>query len=1210
MDSIFSNRYPLSETQLGFYYAWLINPDSTEYNVPYMYKFSKNINADKLEESFRKTLAIHPIYSVKILHEDGDIYIAPVKDRVFDIERLTASEGQLNDICKSFVRPFDLRHEQMIHVAIVETETSVVLLFDTFHIVSDGYTLIMFFKDLDKMYRGINPDPEQSFYFDYILAEKESFKTDAYIKAKQHYKELFDGVSMSKTLLQSAGDVGEACSVSSFVPAEAVDEFCKRYSATTNLLMMAAYSYVLSMFSREKKVAFYTVNHGRTERRFRSSFGPFIKSAPICIDLSQEVSVLDFILSMKREMMGIIRHGIYPFSHFCQDLGIIPETSFLFQLGMEEKTEVGGEEIRVLPLPITKVTNNMNMVVFENMGQYEMRLGYNDAKHTEYEMQQFAACMRDVILSMIGNPSCMLSDLIWSNPAIRKDLLLLSNGETVLPPQGTFLDMFKDSVRRFPDKIAVVDAFSSITYRELDRCSSILAMRLIRKGVAVNDFVAIRLKRTKEWIISIIAIFKAGAAYLPLAGEYPEERFNFIIEDSKARVVIQNSDMIFDDECDDVELPTLDLENNAYMIYTSGSTGKPKGVVIQHRAHALFVQTMSNQYHLNEKSKAICSCSFGFDCSVDNVFPVLSRGGELHILSEIVLKEPALINEYIEKNKITGAFFTTRFGVEMMKHYELPVEYITLCGERLDCIPKTNARFFNAYGPTEFTVYSTIAELDPTKHYDSIPIGRPLPNLRAYVLDERLRLLPRGCVGELYLSGPQIARGYWNRPELTAERFIKNPFSDEKDYNLMYRTGDLVWWNEDGELVYTDRVDRQVKLSGFRIEIGEIETLLTQYEGLTQAVVDIKEVNGRQALCAYYTAKQELDINALKCELRRSLPEYMVPSYFVHLKEFPYSHSHKVDMKRLPQPVANDDSDYQSPSTVDEQVMCHIVERVMQLPRVGVNSDLLNLGMTSMQAMKIVVEAETMGINVSVASIYENHTIRGFLKNPQRLYFWANGCDERKPVMVLCCGYMYFHPFYDEFIETFKDRYSIFVMENFVEFFLWKRKVDFEVLMDFYEEITRTALAGREISCVTGHCMGSELAMHYAQRLIDKGLGTPRLLMVEGSVERSLQEVTEMDKSNVLEEHKRIRSLIINTRPKIHFTGNIIICMASELTRCLEYGQPEETDEELLSKVYNEYMDNRRKWKEEYPEAPYHLIKANHWTILSGEALKQISLII
>lgn len=170
--------------------------------------------------------------------------------------------------------------------------------------------------------------------------------------------------------------------------------------------------------------------------------------------------------------------------------------------------------------------------------------------------------------------------------------------------------------------------------------------------------------------------------------------------------------------------------------------------------------------------------------------------------------------------------------------------------------------------------------------------------------------------------------------------------------------------------------------------------------------------------------------------------------------------------------------------------------------------------------------------------------------------------------------------------------------------------MDFEVLMDFYEEITRTALAGREISCVTGHCMGSELAMHYAQRLIDKGLGTPRLLMVEGSVERSLQEVTEMDKSNVLEEHKRIRSLIINTRPKIHFTGNIIICMASELTRCLEYGQPEETDEDLLSKVYNEYMDNRRKWKEEYPEAPYHLIKANHWTILSGEALKQISLII
>ena len=1206
MSNVFSNRYPMSETQLGFYYAWLRNPDSTEYNVPYLYKFSKNIDADKLEDSFRKALALHPIYSVKILHEDGDIFIAPEKDRWFDIERLTASEDQLNDIYKAFVRPFDLRNEQLIHASIIETEESVVLLFDTFHMVSDGNTLVMFFKDLDKIYRGIAPDPEKASYFEYILAEKESFKTDAYNNAKQHYKDLFDGVSMSKTLLQLPGDVGEACSVSSFVPAEVVDNFCKTYSATTNLLMMAAYSYVLSMFSREKKVAFYTVNHGRTERRFRTSFGPFIKSAPICIDLSQDISVIDFILSMKREMMGIIRHGVYPFSHFCQDLGIIPETSFLFQLGMEEKTEVGGEKIRVYPLPVTKVTNNMNMVVFENLGQYELRLGYNDAKHTKYEMQQFADCMRDTIYAMIGNPTSMLSDLLWSNQSIRNELLVLSDGEKVLPPEGTFLDMFRDSVRRFPDKTAVFDAYGSLTYQELDRRSTILAKRLIRDGVEVNDFVAIRLKRTKEWMIAIIAVFKAGAAYLPLSGEYPEERFNFIIEDSNARVVITESDMAFDDDTEDVELPAIDLDCNAYMIYTSGSTGKPKGVVIQHRAHALFVQTMSNLYQLDENSRVICHSSFGFDCSVDNVFPVLSRGGELHILSEIVVKEPALIDEYIEKNGITGAFFTTRFGVEMMKHYELPVKHITLGGERLDCVPKTNARFFNGYGPTEFTVFSVLAELNPQKQYDSIPIGRPLPNLRAYVLDDRLRLLPRGCVGELYLAGPQIARGYWNRPELTAERFIKNPFSDEKDYNLMYRTGDLVWWNEDGELVYTDRVDRQVKLSGFRIEIGEIETSLTQCEGITQAVVDIKDVNGRQALCAYYTAKEELDAKALKSELRHRLPEYMIPSYFIHLREFPYNHSNKVDMKKLPMPVANDVSDYQAPATVDEQVMCSIVERVMQMPQVGVNSDLLNLGMTSMQAMKIAVEAESMGINLSVASMYENHNIRGFLKNPQRLYFWANDYDENKPLMILFCGYMYYHPFYDEFVETFKDKYSIFVMENFVEFFLWKRKVDFEGLMDLFEEITRTVLADKEIFCVTGHCMGSELAMHYAQRLIDKGLGNPRLLMVEGAVERPLQEVGEMDKSDVLAEHNRIKSLMINTRPKIHFSGDIIICMASEVTRCLEYGQPEETDENILSKAYDEYIDNRDKWKEQYPAAPYYFINANHWTIFSGDALKRI----
>ena len=694
---------------------------------------------------------------------------------------------------------------------------------------------------------------------------------------------------------------------------------------------------------------------------------------------------------------------------------------------------------------------------------------------------------------------------------------------------------------------------------------------------------------------------------MPITSDYQKERLDFIIYDSSVDTILVESDFEHLDSDALVNSFSFTEGENAYMIYTSGSTGKPKGVIITHKSLAVFVDSCRDIYSLNSNSRVACVSSFGFDASVENIFPVLASGGQLHILPQRIIKEPVSIVEYFEQHKITGTLLTTRFGLEILQHYDLSLDYITLGGERLEIIPPTKFKLFNMYGPTEFTVVATYTEIDSQKEYSAIPIGRPMPNSCAYVLDDNLHLLPKGCVGELYLAGPQIAKGYWNRPELTSERFINNPFASSDDYDVMYKTGDLVWWNEDGELVYTDRVDRQVKLSGFRIEIGEIEACLSQCEGVTQAVVDLKEVNGRKTICAYYTASNKLDSGKIKELLAQKLPDYMVPSFIIYMEEFPYNHSCKVDMKRLPLPETVIDSHYVAAETVDEKVVTAIVEKVLQLKNIGVTYNLMNLGLTSMQAMKIAVEAEFMGVNVSVSSIFENPTIRGFLSTPQRLYFWANDYDPPKPVLVLFCGYMYCHPFYDEFIKKFSDRYSVFVMEGFVEYFLWKRKVDFEVLIDFYEQITRTVLEGVNVHAVTGHCMGAEIAMHYAQRLIDKGISRPRLLMVEGAVDRPTQEVTEMDKTNLEAEHKRIKNHIINSRPHIKFTGDMILCMASKITRKLEYNGPDITDEELFTKEYNEYFGNRKKWRELYPDAPYFEVDADHWTIFSGDALNAIS---
>ena len=275
--------YPLSETQLGFYYTWLKKTDTTEYNVPYIYHLSKDIDADRLEEALKKTFSLFPIYSSHIIVDDGKVCIFPDPERKITIERITATDDGLAHVVREFVRPFDIYNEPLVHVAIVETESTLIMLLDNFHAVSDGNTLVMFHWVLRDIYAGIEVKPEDTTYFDYILSEKESFATDAYQKSKDHYKDMFSGVTMTKTRLQLAGEYGSLKSVSEFISADIVNDFCKANSVTPNLLMMAAYSYTLSIFSREKKVAFYTVNHGRTERRFRKSMGPFIKSAPVCV---------------------------------------------------------------------------------------------------------------------------------------------------------------------------------------------------------------------------------------------------------------------------------------------------------------------------------------------------------------------------------------------------------------------------------------------------------------------------------------------------------------------------------------------------------------------------------------------------------------------------------------------------------------------------------------------------------------------------------------------------------------------------------------------------------------------------------------------------------------------------------------------------------------------------------------------------------------
>ncbi len=1199
-------KYPLSETQLGFYFEWMKHPELTEYNVPYLYVFSKKIDVDRLEHAIQLALSKHPIYSIRIAVSDGNVCQYVDNNRTIPVNRITTSEKHFAETVKSLIKPFDLYNDPLVHICIIETENSVSLFFDPQHLVSDGTTLVMLLEEIDIAYCGGEVPDETTTFFDYVLSEKASFQSDAYQVAKDYYQSKFANLSMTKTLNQLSDKIGRLHYVSSFVSFDLVDSFCKTYSLAPNLLLMAAYAFVLSAFSRESKVVFYTVNHGRTERRFRKSFGPFIKSVPVLAHISPEMDVISFIQTMRRELMSGVRYGIYPFNHFCQDLSMVPESSFTFQNNLQELAKLGDEVIHSQALPQGVVDSNISVVVFLLDGKYEIRLEYNEMRHTAFEMAQFVQCMSDCVENMIQHPNVRLGDLPIVSAISQTNLLALSKGEDRHWADATFLELFQKQVLVTPDNIAVVDSVSRMTYSELDKMSTALAAYLLKRGVDKGDFVGVQLHRCKEWITAILAIFKVGAVYLPLSGDYPDERIKYMLEDSGAKVVLTAKDFSLLNNDDSIMPVQLTGQDNAYIIYTSGSTGHPKGVVIQHRALASFLHSCKELYKIDEDSRIFCHSSFNFDASVEDIFPVLTAGGQLHILSDQIVKEPEKIADYIKENALTGGNFTTRFGVEMLRTFELPLTYLTLGGERLEVVPKTRCRLFNSYGPTEFTVDATFFEFLEKEEYPTIPIGRPTPNSRAYVLDEQRRLLPKGCVGELYLAGPQIAAEYWNKPELTAEKFVQNPYSDGDMYGIMYRTGDLVWWNENNQLEYAGRIDKQIKLSGYRIELGEIESCLMQCAGVIQAVADIRNLNGMKRICAYYTAETPLDVNVLYGHLMNELPAYMLPASILYMNSLPLTSNGKIDYSKLP---AVDleltyGNNYVAPATVDEKILTAIAEKIMDMKHIGVETNLFDLGLTSLQAMQIAMEAASLGIHFSVSRMYEKKNIRGFLDKKQELYFWVNEADKDKPLLVLICGYPYYHPFYDDFIAFFKDYYSIFVFESYHEYFLWKSEVSIDILMDFYLQITKLLLVDRPIYAVTGYCMGAELAMHYASRLRKEQIASPKVIMMEGFYKRAEEKFyPDVENNPVVQEHYRITYLLSRSLPTMDYQGEVIIFLAKKLSNRLYLEFGEETNEAVLKEAAKEFMDNRINWKKAYPHTPYFEMDADHWTFFKKDVL-------
>jgi amino acid adenylation domain-containing protein len=569
-------------------------------------------------------------------------------------------------------------------------------------------------------------------------------------------------------------------------------------------------------------------------------------------------------------------------------------------------------------------------------------------------------------------------------------------------PEATLPELFERQVEKTPDAVAVVYEDEQLNYAELNERANRLARLLIKRGIGPEDVVALAVPRSLEMIVALLGILKAGAAYLPLDPEYPKERLAFMLEDAEPRCVLTTSgvasnlpenlrSLVLDEEVtihvlaeqlasnpeNTERTKPLTPDNPVYVIYTSGSTGTPKGIVVTHVGIAALAGAQIERFNVRTDSRVLQFASLSFDASVSEVVMSLTAGAALVVTGK-GSRSGATLEKMIIAHKVSHVTLPPVVLATMEKNEDLPLENLVVAGEacsaELAALWSRSRQMINAYGPTEATVCATMSA--PLSGAVKPPIGKPIWNTRVYVLDESLEPVPVGITGELYIAGAGLARGYWKRPGLTAERFVADPFGATG--TRMYRTGDLVRWRADGNLEFIGRVDDQVKIRGYRIELGEVEAALREHQSVQEAVVIAREdQSGEKRLVGYVVPAtgQEIDSSMLRAHLAQSLPEYMMPATIMVLEKLPLMANGKVDRKALPVSEFVSKTGYCAPRTPEEEVLCGLFAEVLGLERVGIEDNFFELGGHSLLAVTLIERMRREGLQADVRALFATRTV-------------------------------------------------------------------------------------------------------------------------------------------------------------------------------------------------------------------------------------------
>ena len=1029
---------PLSFAQQRLWFLDQLAPNNPNYNIPAALRLNGRLDIPALEKALAEIVRRHEALRTvfedhhgtphQFILPDPDVSVVRIDLRELDADARGRELMRL--VTEDAMTPFRLDIGPLFRSSLILLgEDEYVFTFTVHHIISDGWSTGVFLNEVGVLYEAFHRNtasplpPLKIQYADYAIWQRGWLKGEVLAEQINFWKQQI-GVNPPvldlptdhpRPAMQSANGDAVAAQISAET-SRALLALSQKHDVTLFMTLISAFQVLLHRYTHQREILIGSPIANRTFSETEALIGFFVNTLVLKADFDRAETFPELLQQVREFTLDAYAHQDVPFEQLVdelepdRDMSRSPIFQAMFVLQNTPRGANGVQlpslRMEVIEPDVRAAKYDLTVVMAEAPDGMFVEFEYNSDLFEKETMQRMLSHFQQVLAGLAADPAQPIASIPLMAESEKQLVTRTWNQTEIQLPDLCIHQLFEKRVALTPDAVAVVTGDEQLTFAELNQRANQLAHALRRHGVGPERIVGISVEKSVDMVVGLLGVLKAGGVYAPIDPAYPPERIDYILKDAGIQILLTQSRLAprFADydlkllalDSDMQDGPALDVDNPknlttadnlAYIIYTSGSTGKPKGAMLQHRGLVNLTHEQIKDFRLDESCRCLQFASFSFDASVSEIFTTLVSGAQLYLAAKEKIMPGADLTSYLRSNRITTITLPPSVlslcSPEGLGDLRTVISAGEACSKDIAEKWSRNRRFLNAYGPTENTVCASSYHVAALPGGAVMPIGRPIGNVRLYVVDEHMQPSPIGVSGELCIAGVQLARGYLNRPDLTAEKFIPNPFSDVPGDRL-YRTGDLARCLANGAVEFLGRIDHQVKLRGFRIEPGEIEHALLADSAVKEAVVLVRDLQGRkgdQRLVAYVVFKKGAAATdeELKKTVQAQLPDYMTPQIFIQLPEIPVTPNGKVDRRALPAPRSDDfktDVDFIAPRNDLEKVLAHAWSAVLGIDEIGVMHNFFELGGHSLLATQLISRLrDDLKSDLPIALIFEAPTI-------------------------------------------------------------------------------------------------------------------------------------------------------------------------------------------------------------------------------------------